>query len=154
MTLIRFVPARRAARPAKLGRGDLERLVETFFGEGWLERNFAAAPSSRERPSAEMTFSETDKEYAFSLETPGFDRESVRVEVEGDVLTLTGKLGVKSEGGNPPVRAEGRGFVRRVRVPGAIAAEGHRAEVKNGILTVRLAKPAPRSAEPVKITIN
>lgn len=150
MTLIRLVPARRTTYPATLGRGGLAKFVEAFFGDGWLERNLTNVPEPAVETVKRVAFRETDTEYSYALETPGFDKESVKVEVEGDVLTIRGAIDDNAETAGTFARE----FIRRVRIPGAIAAEGHKAEVKNGILTVTLAKPTPRSNEPLKITIN
>lgn len=158
MTLIRFTPARRAAAsgPA-LASGDLARLMEGLFCGGFLERHFEEKEKEPRRAEKGMAFGESEQAYTFALETPGFSKESIKVEVEGDVLTLAGKVERAGEGDGPTDTVRGaflREFTRRVRLPGAIASGGHKAEVKDGILTVTLAKPAQKRSEPLKIAIN
>ena len=102
-----------------------------------------------------LDFSDTDKEYIVRMEVPGIPKENLDIQVEGQVLTLTGHREIRKESEHEEFfwkeREEGR-FVRTLRLPAPVVVEKIQAIVQDGIMTVHLPK-----AEPVvknKITIK
>lgn len=151
MTLVRLTPAAHKTWPA-FPAGELSALIDSLFGD--VARGGCAVAPTRTSTAAagRIEFRETQTDYSLTLETPGFPREALKVEVEGEVVTLSGR--VEGEQGDAAAgRGFAREFTRRVRLPGKVAGEGHKAVAKDGVLTVTLAKPAPRSAEPQKIEV-
>jgi len=75
---------------------------------------------------------------------PGVPPEGVRIEVEGDQLTIDGRVRPTEYEGLRPLHVEYGvgGFYRRFTLGEAIDREGIKAEMKNGVLTLRLPKAA------------
>ena len=90
----------------------------------------------------------TEREWVIALGVPGVDRESVDATLDGERLTVSGARSISAAlDGRVYVHAElPRGpFRREVRLPGLVAAGRARVEVDNGIVRVRVAKPAKTS---------
>jgi HSP20 family protein len=87
---------------------------------------------------------------------PGFQPEEIEIEVEDDVLTVSGKHEeTKEETDERYVRRERRygAFSRRVPLPEGVDAKKIKASTKDGVLEVTV--PLPKEIakqEPVKIT--
>ena len=94
--------------------------------------------------------SEVDGTYALEAELPGFDKEDISVNVDGDTLTISAahesSEEQKDEGGNF-IRRERRfgSFARSFNVEG-IDVENIKASYKNGVLN--LSMPAQKKSEP------
>jgi HSP20 family protein len=88
-------------------------------------------------------------------ELPGVRREDIQVEVEGDLVRLSGERRPDYDRGEVSIhrkeRAFGR-FDRTLRLPIAVAADQVRADYADGVLTVQL--PLAESAKPKRIAIN
>ena len=104
-------------------------------------------------PALDLT--ETDKEYIIRAEIPGVPRENLDVQVEGDILTLTGhrekKINEKDENMLWEEREAGQ-FLRTLRLPKAVEANKVEANYNDGILTVHL--PKTEMAAKSKIVIK
>jgi len=93
--------------------------------------------------------------YVVKAEVPGVDSSHIELEVQEDALTLRGER-VFSEPGSDAAfhrreRAEGQ-FRRVVRLPGQVASSDIKAELRDGVLTVRL--PKAEEARPRKVAIQ
>ena len=100
---------------------------------------------------------ETDDEFQIRAELPGVEKKDVKLSVENGVLLISGhREQEKEEKGkryHKIERAYGN-FARSFTVPEAVDAEKVTAELKHGLLTVRLPKSEkarPKSIE-VKVT--
>jgi HSP20 family molecular chaperone IbpA len=73
---------------------------------------------------------------------PGVGPDGVEIEVEGNQLTIEGNVRPKDYQGVKPLHVEyGIGnFYRRFTLGDAIDREAIKAEMKDGVLTLRLAK--------------
>lgn len=90
----------------------------------------------------------TERELVVELGVPGVDHDSVDATLDGDRLIVTGARSISAAlDGRIYLHAElPRGpFRREVRLPGIAAAGRARAEVDNGIVRVRIAKPSKSS---------
>jgi HSP20 family protein len=100
-------------------------------------------------------FSETPKEFVIRLEVPGVTRDDLDVNLDGNLLTLSGKRELhKQEKGEDFLweeREEGR-FMRTLRLPAAVQEGKIDATYSDGVLTVRLPKAEP--ALKSKVTIK
>lgn len=92
-------------------------------------------------PAVDLT--ETEKELIIRAEVPGVPRENLDVQLDGDVLTLTGhrekKTTEKDENMLWEEREAGK-FVRTLRLPKAVEANKVEAIYNDGVLTVHLPK--------------
>jgi HSP20 family protein len=111
------------------------RLLESAFGEPII------SPTTW-TPFADLL--EDDKSYIVEAEVPGMSKDDINIQVSGNELIISGKVEEQEKEG---VRAHRRmrrygEFEYRTVLPGEIDAEGVRAKLDNGVLTVT----APKSA--------
>ena len=90
--------------------------------------------------------SETDKALAISAELPGLDEKDVKVELEDEVLTISGEKkaesATKDKGWYRAERSYGA-FRRVIPLPTDVEAEKAKAVFKRGVLSIEL----PRKEE-------
>ncbi len=105
--------------------------------------------------------SETDKEICITAELPGIEEKDVDVSVTGNRITIKGekkseKEEKKDEEGRQFHRIErsSGSFYRSMTLPFEIEADAVKAEVKNGVLTVNISKPATEIEKTKKIEVQ
>lgn len=106
------------------------------------------------RPVA-VEITETDKRINVTAAVPGFKPEEIEISVDGDVLILSGETETetKKEEENT-VYSEWRSnrFFRRLTLPAEVEAEKVKANLKDGVLTLKLPKAAPREVKQIAIS--
>jgi len=121
-------------------REDLENLFDRFIGRG-LSGAPARVFDTMWVPS--LDFSEDEKNYIVRLEAPGIPKDDLEVNLEGQLLTISGRRHFEKEEQNEEYfwreREQGR-FVRTVRLPSSVNAAKVEATYDNGVMTVRLPK--------------
>ena len=89
---------------------------------------------------------EKDNAYELDIDLPGFKKEEIRLDLNGDTLTISAKHENTTEekGDNGYLRRERRygAFARSFDVSG-IKTEGITASYENGVLTLELPKAVP-----------
>lgn len=93
-------------------------------------------------PSFDM--SETDKEIQIVADVPGYDPKNVSVNLENGVLTIQGKMEEDREDkGKKWYRREAShgSFFQQISVPQGLAEKDVKCKMKNGKLTISIAKP-------------
>ena len=100
------------------------------------------------------TVYETQEEYVFQAELPGWTREQVSINFENQTLTLSGNRELRQEEGRQYHRVEGfyGQFSRSFTVPGVVDPNRVSAEMKGGLLTVHL--PKREEAKPRQIEVK
>ncbi len=150
----------RCVRPSSVT--NLSRLFDEFFNDS-LAFNGAQAVSPTSLPLA-MDISEDATQYIVRASLPGYTREEVDVQAHDGVLTIkAGKVVEKTEA--TPEAAEQQPterFLRRERYSGRVARsvtlpenfnpDRIAAELKDGVLTIRL--PKAEHVLPRKISVN
>lgn len=123
----------------------------SLFDELWPSSILATG----ERPyTPAMDVSETDTAYTVHLETPGMEKDDIKIEFENNILTVSGeKKTVKEEKDEKIHRIERcyGSFCRSLRfadVEGDKVSAGY----KNGVLDITLPKTV--KAQPRKISIE
>ena len=100
---------------------------------------------------------EDDKEYLIKAELPEVKKEDVKVTVENGVLTLSGERKFEKEEKNKKYhrmeRAYGS-FMRSFTLPDDADPEKVKAEFKDGILTVHLAKSEKAKRKQLDIAVT
>jgi HSP20 family protein len=131
-------------------RHDMDSLLQNFFGEGEMT-------SWREGMDPRFDVSESDTEIEVTTDLPGFKPDEVNIEVRENMLTISGEhREERKENGDGKKyhRLERRigSFSRSVWLPCAIDEEKIDAELKQGVLTIKLPKcaEAQRKKIPVK----
>ena len=107
------------------------------------------------RFAAPLDVREDEGHYVVDADVPGFDKDDIEVTLEDGVLTISGerKHEEKSDGENYHYseRRTGR-FSRSLRFPDGVSEDGIEAALKDGVLTVKVAKPA--EVQPRKIEVK
>lgn len=121
---------------------EFDRFFDRFFNTPlWPIATPRAASETLWEPV--LDFSETPKEYVVRLEVPGVTRDDLDVNLDGNLLTLSGKRELhkqqKEEDFLWEERFEGR-FARTLRLPGAVQDAKIEATYNDGVLTVKLPK--------------
>lgn len=132
--------------------GDLFR--DDFFERDWDDMFRPASLSARSfSPAVDVL--NTDGAYVLKAELPGVSAEAVDIQVHDNVLTLRGerKFEDKSEtGGYHRVESHYGSFARSFTLPEGIDNDAIEAALENGVLTIRVPKPATR--QPRKIAVS
>lgn len=96
---------------------------------------------------------ETDEAYLVEIELPGVKREDVSVEVAGRRLTVSGERKERARVGILRRRTRTVGqFHYEVVLPGDVDEDGVSASMDEGVLTVRVPKPASERPRRIKIS--
>lgn len=140
-------------------RAEMDRLFSSLFGStgtfgpallpGWAETTGTFVPA--------VDLYETPREFVCFISLPGMTREDIHVEVEGDVLHISGER-------KPPVlekeafahqvqNSYGR-FDLRYTLPAEVNAEAIKAVYRNGVLEVRLPKVEAAKPKPIEVRVE
>ena len=107
------------------------------------------------KPAADIV--ERDDEYLIKAELPGVERDDIDIQLENDVLTLTGERKLEETKDTDKThrveRFYGR-FSRSFRVPADVDTSAIKAESKDGVLRLHLPKTKGKKPETVKISIR
>jgi HSP20 family protein len=129
-------------------QGDMNRLFDRFF-----EGRAPNGGSRRWIPAMDLV--ETNDALVLRGDLPGMGEDDVDIEIKDNVLTVSGERKSeneeKGEGYHRVERAFGR-FSRSLNLPQGIDAEKVEANFDNGVLEVRIPKPA--EAKPTRVQIG
>jgi HSP20 family protein len=142
MALIRWEPAPFST--------DFSRLFNSFFD---TPTTAASSAARRWIPAVDLT--ETEGEYVLKADLPGLTDKDVHIEVENNVLTVSGeRKSEHEEKGNGFHRVERTygAFSRRLALPEGVDPEAVKASFENGALEVHVPKPEARRPHKVAIT--
>ncbi len=143
MALVRWEPA----REFNSLQTDMNRLFDTFFGSG-----NGAGGSHRWTPAMDLV--EVGDDLVLKADLPGMARDDVNIEVKDGMLTISGdrkdEHEEKADGYYRVERSFG-GFSRSLTLPKGVEAEGIEADFTDGVLEVRIPKPAERKPHRIQI---
>lgn len=96
-----------------------------------------------------------ENDYRIELAVAGFGEDDLTVEVQENVLTVSGRRAERAEGEDGPHYVHRgiaeRAFERRFHLADHVNVE--EAELKNGLLSIRLQREIPEAARPRRIEI-
>jgi HSP20 family protein len=119
---------------------EIDRFIDRVFGTPFL--NTPMTPVESVWVPA-LDYSETEKAYVCRLEVPGIPKENLDLNLNGQVLTVSGHRDIKREHETEAFyvqeRQVGR-FVRSIRLPGPVAEPKIEATVNDGVMTITLPK--------------
>ena len=148
MALVRWEPVRELTSL----QNEMNRLFTTFFdtptsGNGETARRWIPA----------MDLVETEDHFVLKADLPGLAEGDVSLEVEDNVLTVSGERKAehedKREGYVRVERAYGA-FRRSLTLPEGVDPEGVAASFDKGVLEVRIPKPEERKPRRVAIQVG
>jgi HSP20 family protein len=97
---------------------------------------------------------ETDEELVLSFDLPGLEEGAIAVELDENVLTVSGERERAEESaGDRFYRFERRfgAFSRSVTLPPGVTEEAIKADYANGVLEVRVAKPQEQTPKRIPL---
>ena len=104
-----------------------------------------------------MDLVETDEHFVLKADLPGLSEEDVNIEVEDNVLTISGERKAeqeeKKEGYFRVERAYGS-FRRSLTLPEGVDSDAVQASFDRGVLEVRIPKPEERKPRRVSIKVG
>ena len=152
MALVRWEPVRELSSL----QNEMNRLFNAFFetpatggggGNGGTMRRWLPA----------MDLVETDEHFVLRADLPGLTENDVNIELEDNVLTVSGERKTeqedKREGFYRVERSFGQ-FRRSLTLPEGVDAEGISANFDKGVLEVRIPKPEERKPRRIEIGVN
>ena len=150
MTIVRWEPLRELSSL----QNEMNRLFNTVFdappaggGNGGQTRRWVPA----------MDLLETADHFVLRADLPGMRQEDVAIELEDNVLTISGERKAehedRQEGYYRVERAFG-GFSRSLTLPKGIDGSAVTAEFDNGVLEVRIPKPEERKPQKISIGVG
>jgi HSP20 family protein len=150
MALIRWEPAR------ELGtiQNEMNRLFNTFF-----DTPTAAAPgngSAMRRWIPAMDLVETENDFVLKADLPGLTENDVNIELEDNVLTLSGERKAEHEDrkdGYYRIERSFGSFRRSLTLPEGVDPEAVKATFSDGVLEVHVPKPEARKPRKVSISV-
>jgi HSP20 family protein len=148
MALVRWEPVRELSSL----QNDMNRLFNTFF-----DTPTAGTGNASRRWIPAMDLVETDDQFVLKADLPGLTDEDVHIDVEGDVLTVSGERKAEHEDrreGYVRVERPFGAFRRSLTLPEGVDPEAVSASFDRGVLEVRIPKPEQRKPRRVAIQVG
>jgi HSP20 family protein len=148
MALIRYEPAR--------GLGTIQNEMNRFFNSVFDTPTLAnGAALRRWVPATDLVETETD--FVLRADLPGLSESDVNIEIDDNVLTVSGERKSEHEErktGYHRVERSFGSFRRTLTLPEGVDAESIRATFDRGVLEVTVPKPAQRTPRKVQISVG
>ena len=151
MALVRWDPV----REIDTLQGEMNRLFASFFDTPTNRNGGGSGATRRWIPAMDLV--ETGEHFVLKADLPGMTEADVAIEIEKNVLTISGErkteLEDKHEGYYRLERTTGA-FSRSLTLPDGIDADAVAAAFDNGVLEVRIPKPAQAQPRRVQIAVG
>jgi HSP20 family protein len=135
-------------------QNEMNRLFNTFF-DSRTPSNGGRAVVRRWIPAMDVV--EADGHYVLRADLPGLAENDVNIEVDDNVLTISGERKSeheqKGEGYHRVERSFGS-FRRSLRLPEGVDADSIQASFNSGVLEVQIPKPEQAKPRKVQITLG
>jgi HSP20 family protein len=153
MALVRWDPS----RELDTLQGEMNRLFSSFFETPSTRGGTGNGSGASRRWIPAMDLVETQDDFVLRADLPGIGEKDVSIELENNVLTVSGERKAEQEerheGYYRIERATGS-FARSLSLPEGIDAASVSATFDNGVLTVRIPKPVQAKPKRVRIGVN
>lgn len=134
-------------------QSEVNRLFSSFFEPSARPAGTGAVAGSRWHPAMDVV--ERGDHYVLRADLPGVREEDISVELDANVLTLSGRREAEHdeerEGYYRVERITGE-FTRSLTLPEGVDADRIEASYERGVLEVRI--PKPEQAKPRKVEIS
>jgi HSP20 family protein len=151
MALIRWEPV----RELQTMQNEMNRLFNTFFDSPTPGNGGGHGVARRWIPAMDVV--ETGDHFVLRADLPGLSENDVKIEVEDNVLTISGERKAEheqqGEGYYRVERAFGS-FSRSLTLPEGVEADGIQANFNSGVLEVRIPKPEQHKPRKVQISLG
>ncbi|HVE55626.1 MAG TPA: Hsp20 family protein [Pyrinomonadaceae bacterium] len=145
-------------RFAELTKETAQKAYEFFLKRGGnfgreIEDWFKAEAEILRPVTVEIT--ETDKQISVNAMVPGFKPEEIEISVDGNILILSGTTEAESKKEDENTfYSEWRSnrFFRQLILPAEVNAEKVKANLKDGVLHLKLPKAAPHEAKQIAVS--
>lgn len=110
-------------------------IMDEFFND--------AVRSNRNSFAPNIDISENDNEFVIEVEVPGVDKENIQIDVENNILTISGERKFEEKKENKQyhrVETHYGIFSRTLSLPDNADSESVKASYENGILTITINK--------------
>ena len=148
MALVRYDPLREVTALQNELRRSLEAMFRGVGGSGQLEDDEATWV-----PAVDVK--ETDNELRLSFDLPGMKEEDISIEIQDNVLSVSGEREERREESREGFRRMERRFGRFARsfpLPAGVSEDKIQASYDNGVLEIRV--PKPKDHEPRRVQIG
>jgi HSP20 family protein len=150
MALIRWEPI------AELNtiQNEMNRLFNTFFDQP-APAGRGGGPSGRWIPAMDLV--ETADDYVLRADLPGLSDDDVNVELEDNVLTISGQRKAQhehNEEGYYRIERAFGDFTRSLTLPDGVDPDGVQAHFDRGVLEIRIPKPEQKKPRQVQISLG
>jgi len=129
-------------------RNDFEDLL---FPSTWAS-TFSLMPETR---VPAMDLEDREKDFFLKVEMPGFKKEDIEIDVQDDLVVITGEAGWKYDKKEHEYLCKERAcksFYREVDLPAEIKVDEVTANLTDGVLEITLPKKVPKPKRKVKVT--
>jgi HSP20 family protein len=154
MALIRWEPVRELSTI----QNELNRLFNTFFeAPATTAGSGGASSQALRRWVPAMDLVETTDEFVLRADLPGLAEGDVQIELEENVLTVSGERKADHEErkeGYYRVERSWGSFSRSLTLPEGVDPEAVHASFERGVLEVRIPKPEQRKPRKVAISVG
>ena len=150
MALVRWEPVRELTTL----QNEMNRLFSTFFDN---PAGGATNGQSLRRWVPAMDLVETEDHFVLKADLPGLGADDVNIEVEDNVLTVSGERKVEHESqreGFYRVERASGAFRRSLTLPEGVKLDDIAANFDKGVLEIRIPKPEERKPRKVSISVG
>jgi HSP20 family protein len=152
MALVRWEPV----RELHTIQSEMNRLFNTFFDSPTAGSSASGGATGR-RWVPPMDLVETDDQFVLRADLPGLGEGDVKIEVQDNVLTLSGDRRFEHEAKKDGFFRVERGsgaFSRSLTLPEGTDLDSIAASFDKGVLEVRIPKPEQRKPRRVEISVG
>ena len=145
MAIVRWAPARHPYA----AQSDLTRLFNSLFDSSTPA---PAAAARRWSPATDLI--EDEESYVLATDLPGLSRDDVKIELNDNVLTISGERKFEHDERKQGYRRIERSFGtfrRSLTLPDGVDPASISATFDNGVLTVTVPKPEQRKPQTIEI---
>ena len=126
--------------------------IDRFFDDPFFR--FIDETPKEWSPAVEIV--ESDEEISLTAELPGLEEKDVKINVEDNLLSLSGERTIEKNEDGRSVRSErwyGK-FSRSFRLPETADLENINAKLANGVLTVTVPKKEEAKPRQIEVKVN
>lgn len=130
------------------------RVVNDLFNDPFFNEFKMISPTGLDEGTLAVDVSEDDKHVFVRASLPGFKKENVQVEVHDGVLSIKAEQSEEKEETSERFYRRERRFGsmnRRIALPSTVVEGETKAELKDGVLTLRLPKSVKEQPRKIQI---